>query len=376
MRKLIILNVFDAFISGAYMLIIPLLLIKRNISLSIIGFIFSIFPVVFLVSRLIFASAAEKVGYKKFFNINALGNFSSAIVYAISNSPFLYAIAKGLQGLKESSLWAVNRNAAYTFVNNKEPQMVTSMLLFIRSLSFAIGVLISGYLLLKTSFQLVFILLIVLSILIFIPANMLDLDFKKEKLTLTMLFKNLDVRKVSFKVWRTALVMAFYMAASTIASSFILPIYLNSIGFDYLSVGLILALYNATGAILLPLTLYGKIHIKYVIFAQSFLYIPAVITLPLSKSWLASFIVLIMGLGDSLSYITWESLIAQTVKEQSNVAITIAYLHAPSNLIMIPSLILAGLITEKFGYIITFWIASFLFLLYSITSWLILKKLN
>jgi MFS family permease len=83
-----------------------------------------------------------------------------------------------------------------------------------------------------------------------------------------------------------------------------------------------------------------------------------------------------MGLGDSLSYITWESLIAQTVKEQSNVAITIAYLHAPSNLIMIPSLILAGLITEKFGYIITFWIASFLFLLYSITSWLILKKLN
>jgi MFS family permease len=80
MRKLIILNVFDAFISGAYMLIIPLLLIKRNISLSIIGFIFSIFPVVFLVSRLIFASAAEKVGYKKFFNINALGNFSSASI--------------------------------------------------------------------------------------------------------------------------------------------------------------------------------------------------------------------------------------------------------------------------------------------------------
>jgi len=374
MRKLIMLNVFDAFISGAYMLIIPLLLIKRGISLSIIGFIFSIFPVVFLVSRLIFASAAEKIGYKKFFNINALGNFSSVIVYAISNSPFLYAIAKGLQGLKESSLWAVNRNAAYAFANNKEPQMVTSMLLFIRSLAFAIGALISGYLLLKAGFQLVFAVLIVLSILIFIPANMLNLDFKKEKLTLITLFEELDVRRISFKIWRTALVMASYMSASTIASSFILPIYLNSIGFDYLNVGLILALYNATGAILLPLTLYRKTYIKHVIFAQSLLYIPAAITLPLSKTRLTLFIVLIMGLGESLSYITWESLIAQAVKGQNNIAITIGYLHAPSNLIMIPSLIFAGLIAEKFGYMLTFWVSSLLFLLYSIASWLIFKE--
>jgi len=370
------LNMLDAFISGAYMLIIPLLLIANNINLATIGVIFSVFPIVFLISRLIFASTAEKIGFKKFFNINALGNFASAIAYTISKSPFIYAIAKGLQGLKESSLWAVNRNVAYALTNNKEPQLVTSTLLLIRSFSFALGALISGYLLIIAGFRLVFAMLIGLSILIFIPANTLELNFKKEKLTLKAIFENLDLRKVNFNVWQTSLVMAFYMAASTIASSFILPIYLNSMGFDYLNVGLILALYNATGAILIPLTLYGKIHVKYVIFAQSLLYIPAAITLPLSKSWLALFIVLIMGLGESLSYITWETLIAQTVKGQINVAIIIAYLHVPSNLIMIPSLILAGLIAEKFGYTPTFWIASFLFLLYSITSWLILRKLN
>lgn len=373
MRKLIMLNVFDAFISGAYMLIIPLLLIKRNISLSTIGFIFSVFPIVFLVSRLIFASAADIIGLKKFFNINGLGNLSSAIFYAISSSPFLYSVAKGLQGLKESSLWAVNRNAAYAMANNKKPQMVTSMLLFIRSLSFAIGALTSGYLLITAGFNWVFALLIALSILIFIPANMINLDSQKRKLTLKILFKNLDLREVDQKVWRTALTMSLYMAASTITSSFILPIYLSFIGFNYFNIGVILALYNATGALLLPATIYGKPSIKNVIFIQSLLYIPAVISLPFSKKWLALLIVLTMGLGESLSYITWESLIAQAVKGKSNIATTIAFLHAPSNLIMIPSLIFAGLSTEKLGYIIPFWIASILFLLYSIGSWLILK---
>ncbi|MBS7657541.1 MAG: MFS transporter [Candidatus Bathyarchaeia archaeon] len=373
MRNLIMLNVFDAFISGAYMLIIPLLLIERNISLSTIGFIFSIFPVVFLISRLIFASAADVIGFKKFFNINGLGNFTSAIFYAISSSPFLYSVAKGLQGLKESSLWAVNRNAAYAMANNKNPQMVTSTLLFIRSLSFAIGALTSGYLLIIASFNWVFVFLIGLSILIFIPANMIDLDSQKRKLTLKILFKNLDLREVNRKVWKTSLNMSFYMAASTITSSFILPIYLNSIGFNYWNIGIILALYNATGALLLPVTLYGKPSIKKVIFIQSILYTPAVISLPFSKKWLVLLIVLIMGLGESLSYITWESLIAQAVKDQSNIATTIAFLHAPSNLIMIPSLIFSGLLTEKFGYIIPFWIASILFILYSIGSWLILK---
>jgi MFS family permease len=370
------LNVFDAFISGVYMLIIPLLLIERSINLSTIGFIFSIFPIVFLVSRLIFASAADIIGLKKFFNINALGNFTSAIFYAISNSPLLYGIAKGLQGLKESSLWAVNRNAAYAMTNNKNPQMVTSTLLFIRSLSFAIGALTSGYILIIAGFKWVFILLITLSILIFIPANAINLNSRKEKLILKILFKNLDLRKVNQKVWRTSLTMSFYMAASTIASSFILPIYLNSIGFNYWNIGVILALYNATGALLLPITLYGKPSIKKVIFIQSILYIPAIISLPFSEKWLSLLIVLTMGLGESLSYITWESLIAQTVKNQSNIATTIAFLHAPSNLIMIPSLIFAGLLTEKFGYIIPFWTASLLFLLYSIGSWLILKMSN
>src|SRR5512136_1398925 len=106
------------------MITIPLLLVERNIDLTTIGVIFSAFPVVFLVSRMFFASAADSIGLKKFFKMDAIGNLASIVLYGISSSPFSYTVAKGAQGIKEASLWAVNRNAAYEITNSEHPEMV------------------------------------------------------------------------------------------------------------------------------------------------------------------------------------------------------------------------------------------------------------
>ena len=77
MRRLLTLNVLDAFISGAYTLVIPLLLVERGIDVATIGVVFSIYPLALLLSRLLFASAADATGLGRFFNMTAVGNVAS-----------------------------------------------------------------------------------------------------------------------------------------------------------------------------------------------------------------------------------------------------------------------------------------------------------
>jgi hypothetical protein len=77
LRRLISVNVLDAFITEAYNLVIPLLLVERKIDLATIGLIFSILPLVFVISRFLFAAFADSLGLRSFFNLNAISNSAS-----------------------------------------------------------------------------------------------------------------------------------------------------------------------------------------------------------------------------------------------------------------------------------------------------------
>jgi len=172
------LNVLDAFVTGSYVLVIPLLLVERSIDLTTIGVVFSALPLAFFVSRMLFASVADSIGLGKIFHVNALGNLASVVLYAVSSSPASYALAKGAQGVKDASLWAVNRNAAYWIAGSKNPYIVNTIE-FARALTLALGAVVSGFLLASVGFQWTFIVLAILSALILIPAR--TLNFGQEK---------------------------------------------------------------------------------------------------------------------------------------------------------------------------------------------------
>jgi MFS family permease len=369
------INVLDAFVTGAYTLTVPLLLIKRGVSLSTIGLVFSAFPVAFLTFRMLFSSAADSVGFRKFFNVNALGNLASALLYAVSLSPSSYAAAKAVQGVKEASLWAVNRSAVYEAAGDRSPQMASSTILFIRALAITVGAAAAGLLISWMSFEQVFMLLAAISALIFIPASVSNTG-RRKNLTLKELFGRLDPRGVGGETWRTALVMSLYTAASTLAVGFVLPIFLHERGLGYREVGMILAAYTGMGAFLIPVALKATPSINRVVCAQMLLYLPAAILVPLSGGRLMMIVVMIMGLGESVSYITWESLISREAAGRENTATMIGFLHAPSNLILIPSYVLAGVLVEKFGYVASFSASAILFLSYSVAAWRNLSRFN
>ncbi|MGC8850304.1 MAG: MFS transporter [Candidatus Bathyarchaeia archaeon] len=361
------INVLDAFVTGAYTLIVPLVMIKKGVSFSAMGPVFSAFPITFLTFRMLFSSAADSVGFRKFFHANASCNLASALLYAASTSPASYAAAKMVQGVKEAALWAVNRSAAYGAAEDRSPQMASSILLFIRALAITVGAAASGFLISWMSFEQVFLMLAILSALIFIPALMSDMG-RCGNLDLKELLGRLDPRIINGRIWRTAFTMSLYTAASTLATGFVLPVFLHEKGLGYWEVGMILAAYTGMGALLLPYALRATPSIDRIAYIQTLLYVPAAVLIPMTGGKLMIIMVLIMGLGESISYLTWESLISREAVGREDMATTIGFLHAPSNLIMIPSYILAGVLVEKLGYTAPFLAAATLFLIYSITA--------
>jgi predicted MFS family arabinose efflux permease len=373
LRRLLSVNVLDAFISGAYTLTVPLLLVERNIDLATIGLVFSVFPLVFVISRLFFSASADSLGLRKFFNLNAISNFASVILYYLSSSSASYALAKGVQGVKDASLWAVNRNAAYEIAGNQNAD-VASRVIFVRALPMALGAIASGFLIFWVGFTPVFIILAFLSALILVPARMLQIGAKEEKARFLEVLRKLDPRSVNKPVWNASIVMSFYFIASSLAIGFVLPIFLRSAGFDYWAIGILLAAYNGLGVLLLLLTARTVLTLKKAVIVQSLLYLPAALAIPLSKGWLVIAFIVTMAIADWTSYMTMEYIVVNAIRGCENTATAIGYLFTPGQLATMAGFILAGLLIERYGYIAPFWAAGVFFVTYSMTTLLIFKE--
>ena len=367
MRRLLSVNMLDAFIGGAYTLAIPLLLVERNVDLETIGLVFSALPLVFVISRLFISASADSLGLRKFFNLNAITSLASVVLYWLSSSSASYALAKGAQGLKDASLWAVNRNAAYEIVGDRDAD-VAAKVIFVRALPSAMGAIASGFLIFWAGFTPVFILLALVSLLIFIPARMLRIGTKEKKPILIEIVRKLDPRSITKPVWQASMVMCFYFLASALAIGFILPIFLRSRGFDYWAIGILVAMYNALGAGLLLLTAQRTLTLKKAILIQALLYLPAALIIPLSEGWLLIILIVTMAVADWTSYVTMEYVVVDAIRGCENTASAISYLFTPGQLSTIIGFILAGVLVERYGYIAAFWVGGFFFVTYSASA--------
>jgi predicted MFS family arabinose efflux permease len=372
LRRLLLVNLLDAFIAGAYTLMIPLLLVERNMNITTIGLVFSVLPLVFVVSRLFFAASADSLGFRKFFNLNAAGNFVSVVLYSLSSSSTSYALARGVQGVKEASLWAVNRNAAYEIAGDQNAD-VASRIIFVRALPLALGAIASGFLIFWVGFTPVFIILAFLSVLIFVPASMLRIGGKEKESILFEVIKKLDPTSVSKTVWSASIVMCFYFLASSLTIGFVLPIFLRSRGLGYWEIGILLAAYNALGALLLLLTAQKVLTVKNAIIVQALLYLPAALIIPLSEGWLMTAMIVLMAIAEWTSYMTMESVVVNAVRGCENTATAISFLFTPGQLATMVGFVLAGLLVEMYGYTAPFWVAGMFFVTYSASAWLMLK---
>ena len=101
MKRILAITFLNFFISGGLTLLIPLLLLERNVDLTEIGLILSVFPLVFLVVRIFLAALADLVGWARFYIILFWpGSLFSTIIFFIASSTPFFLLGKIIEGKK------------------------------------------------------------------------------------------------------------------------------------------------------------------------------------------------------------------------------------------------------------------------------------
>lgn len=360
MDELRIINFLDAFITSSLSIIIPLLLVARGVSVVQIGLVVSMSPVIFVVSRSIFAAMSDQVGVRRFFILNGVMNVISFLIYMVASSPFLFSIGKMFEGVRNGTIWAVNRTAVF-LRRGKGGAAEMTRTQAIRTAAAAMGIVATGILLNTYTFNMTFVFFIILSV-VLLAVSFLVEGSGKSKVKMTEIFGQLDFRRKSDILKKGSLVAIPQSVATAIPLSLVFPLFLNSIGYSYGWIGVAIALYYAVSAT----TAFVYMKMKWgamSIWVGGFCFLVGAILLPLLGGMWAMPLIGIMGIGDGMSTPLWEAVVFNCVKKSRDVSSDIALLHTPSNLSNAVGLIISGVLVAMWGYGVVFVLCGVLFVL-------------
>ncbi len=374
MKRVSALTFLNYFVSGALTLLIPLLLLARNVDLAGIALILSALPIVFLFARLFFAAVADRIGWSHIFIlVNWPATVFSSFLYFVAISLPVFLGGKIVEALRESSYWAVNRTAVFTLSPNREAQEATRINGVIW-LATAIGSAAAGMGMFYVGFSVTLALLIVASALIGVPAALLWKTAKKrpkpEKQSLSAI---LDPRGKGKKFWLVSVALMFYGFAVYPIITLLLPVFMEkNLGYNYMEIGLLFMLYNAIAAAVTWATVKTSLDLKHAL-AQSVICLAATIPLAISGLFFPALLcALAFVRGYSVAF--FEHLVASVAKTSKNVSVDIGWLHVPMRLSEFSSVLAAGFAVQALGYGPVFVATGICFITFSTMAFNLLKK--
>ena len=371
MDELRIINFLDAFIANALSIIIPLLLVAKGVDVVQIGLVVSMSPVIFVVSRSIFAAMSDQVGVRKFFILNGAMNIVSVLIYLVASNPFLFSIGKMFEGVRNGAMWSVNRTAVF-MRNGRKAVDEMSRTQAIRVGAAAMGIIVAGVLLDNYPFEAALVFFVILGVILFSVSFLVE-GGRSSKIRIKEIFGQLDFRRKSGVLKRTSLVMIPQSVAIAIPLSLIFPLFLRDIGYDYWLIGVAIALYYAISAI--TTFLYMKMKWgKGAMWVGALAFLAGGILLPLLDGAWALPLMAVMGIGDGMATPLWEALVFNATGRSRNVSSDIALLHTPPNLSNAVCLIAAGVIVKLWGYWAVFFSCGALFVFSFYLSFELLRE--
>jgi MFS family permease len=241
-RHALFIQGVTAFISGTLSILIPIVLLERNISIQDIGLIFAIYPIVFQLGRISFGVISDFAGRKLFYALNSGFNFVTSIIYYFSFSPIGYAFGKFTEGLRDASLWSVNR--PFFMEQRKRSHHKENYLLNMRTVELvfnSIGTFAVGFLLTFLFFSNVLLFCAFLS-LITLPSALVLKDKVRKKINFSRIIRNLSFRKKKSIYKKFFLLFCIMAICDGLTSGYIFPAFLKLNGFDVKSIGILLGL--------------------------------------------------------------------------------------------------------------------------------------
>jgi MFS family permease len=264
LRRVNAITFLNYFVSGALTLLIPLLLLARNVSVGEIGIVLSIYPLVFLIARLFFSAVADYVGWSHvFLLINWPSTFASTVIYYFSTSLPFFVVGKLVEALRESSYWAVSRTAIYQLSPNKAGDAATKNNAIIW-LATAFGAAVAGAGIDYLGFSSSLAVLAFVSLSIGIPAVMLWQSSARIPMPKTgSLLAPLNPRGRSRRFWLVSIALMFNTLAIYPLATLLLPVFMSSkLGYSYITIGTLFMFYNAVSAIITWLTVRQPLSFK------------------------------------------------------------------------------------------------------------------
>jgi MFS family permease len=343
-------------------------------NLAEVGMILSVLPLVFLVARLVFAAIADYVGWLHIF---LLANWPTAVgsivIYYFANSAPIFLAGKIAEGLRESSYWAVIRTAIYQVAPNKAGKEATknNAVLWIAT---AVGSAVAGLSIGYFGFSLSLVLLALIASLVGIPVLMfrkssVKVDVKKNGKAFAALIPKGRTRLF----WLGSAALMFNSLSVYPLVTLLLPAYMNlSLGYDYLTIGLLFLLYNAVAGAAAFFSLRRSLSAQLAA-ALTVLSVAASVFLTGSNAAFAvALLVLAFVRGYSIGY--FEYTIIKVTRNSSNISVDIGLIHVPQRIAEFASLMFAGYLAQTVGYAPIFVFLGSCFGLYVLFPRSVIKK--
>jgi len=350
MRQVNAITFLNYFVSGALTLLIPLLLLARNVDLADIGIVLSVLPLVFLIARLVFAVIADYVGWSHvFLLINWPATFASTAIYYLAFSIPIIVVGKIVEGLRESSYWAVSRTAIFHLSPKREGDEATKNNAIIW-LATAVGGIAAGLGIAYLGFSLTLAVLALSSLAVGIPAVLLWRSSGSVRMPETKrLFSLLNPRGRSRTFWLVSIALMFNSFAIYPLITLLLPVFMNQqLGYNYITIGLLFMLYNVISASATFLTLKKPLSFRRAT-TLTVLSVTASSFLAGSGFFFPVFLVALAFVrGYGIGF--FEHTVVKVAKDSKNVSVDIGLLHVPMRLAEFSSVLAAGFVAQTMGY--------------------------
>ncbi len=373
MKRIYTITFLNYFISGGLALIIPLLLLKRNVNLAEIGVVISILPLFFLAVRLLFAALADQVGWARFFLLlNWPGTLLSTLIFLVANSIPVFLLGKIVEATQVSSYWAVNRTAIFSLYPRQKAERSTRNAAVL-SLSTALGSAVSGVTLAIMGFTFALSMLVLASAIMVIPAALLwRAQGKRSEARARDAIALLSPRGKGKVFWLVSLTLLLSGFALYPLFALLLPVFMaQQLGYDYITIGTAFMLYGLLSASVTFIALRISLGIRRVV-TQSVIALFVLFLLANSTSYFFA-LFFALALADGLGIGFYESIIAKATKNKLTVSVDIGLLNAPRRFAEFASVLFAGFAAQSFGYMPIFAASGVFFMVFSVLSLYILK---
>lgn len=379
MKRVTALTFINYFVSGALTLLIPLLLLAKNVNVAEIGIVVSTLPLVFLFARLLFAAIADSIGWSHIFLLaNWPATTFAPLIYLAATSVPGFAAGKIVEGLRESSYWAVNRTAIFS-LSPKRPEHEATKINGVIWLATAVGSAAAGAGIAYVGFSSTLGILTLVSAAVAIPAALLwktgKMPSKPKSFSVRNFFSTLSPKGKGREFWVVSTALMFYSFAVYPLITLLLPVFMSDqLGYSYLTIGFWLLVYNLLAAAVTFLTLKMQLNLKRSAL-QSAIGLAAAGFLAYSGLLFPALLcALAFVRGYSVAY--FEHSVAKIARRSKNISVDIGWLHVPMRLAEFSSVLASGFLVQVVGYAPVFAATGLCFVAFSFITLRILGHAN